>query len=66
MKISKKTKMIKLLQEHPEASKILESYDLACAKCLGAIFEDLESAARANDIKLKELIKELNNLNKDN
>ena len=62
MKITKDTSIIELLQEHPEAQKILAEYDLGCARCLKAVIEDLESVAQANEIDIEELLEKLNQL----
>lgn len=62
MKINKDTSIVKLLANYPEAKEILEDYGLGCAKCLGAMTNSLESAARANNIDLTELIERLQQL----
>ncbi|GAB6139088.1 DUF1858 domain-containing protein [Halanaerobaculum tunisiense] len=62
MKIDKDTSIAELLVNYPAAKDILEDYGLGCAKCLGAITNSLESAARANNTNLTELIERLQQL----
>ncbi|PRX30368.1 hybrid cluster-associated redox disulfide protein [Orenia metallireducens] len=66
MKLSKKTSVLKILQEYPEVNQIFKAYGLGCAKCLAANYEDLETVAKANNLDLNLLLKELNNLIQNN
>ncbi|GAB6098530.1 hypothetical protein JCM16358_04090 [Halanaerocella petrolearia] len=62
MKINRKTSILDLLANYPEAKEVLVDYGLDCANCLGAMVDDLESVARANNIEVEKLIIELNGL----
>lgn len=64
MKITKDTSILDLLQEYPEARKILAEYDLGCAQCLKVVIEDLEAVAQANEIEVDELVTKLSQLEK--
>ena len=63
MKVTKDTIMLDVLQEYPQASKVLTKHNLGCATCFGMVFEDIETIARANGINREKLLKELNQLN---
>ncbi|AGB41151.1 hydrid cluster protein-associated redox disulfide domain protein [Halobacteroides halobius DSM 5150] len=65
MKVTKETSILKLLAKNPKAKEILAKYNLGCAECLGAMVDDLESAAKANDVEVEKLIEELNKLGEE-
>ncbi|MFO7820181.1 MAG: DUF1858 domain-containing protein [Halanaerobacter sp.] len=60
MKVTKETNMLDLLREYPQTTKVLVKYGLGCSNCFGAMFEDVETIARANGIEVEELVAELN------
>ena len=62
MKVTKETIMLDVLKEYPQASKVLVKYNLGCSTCFGAVFEDIETIARANGIDVEKLVAELNKL----
>ncbi|MGM0370077.1 MAG: DUF1858 domain-containing protein [Bacillota bacterium] len=64
MKVTKDTIMLNILKKHPQTSKVLVDYDLGCSNCFGAVFEDVETIARANEIDVDKLLEELNQLTK--
>jgi len=63
MKITKKTKLDKLMQEKPESAQILFNAGMGCAGCPMAQGETLEDGCKAHGMNKKEideLVKELN------
>jgi len=66
MRLSKKTSVLKILQEYPEVNQIFKAHGLGCAKCLAADYEDLETVAKANNLDLELLLEELNNFIQNN
>ena len=62
MKVTKETNLLDLLSAYPQTREILKNYDLNCFNCFGAVFEDVETIARANGIEVEELVAELNRL----
>lgn len=62
MKVTKETIMLDVLKKYPQTSKVLSKYNLGCSTCFGAVFEDVETIARANGIEVEELLTELNKL----
>jgi len=65
-KITKKTNLGKLVQEYPEAGRVLaEEYGLDCVGCMAASFDSLEQGAKIHgydDKKIEKMVKELNKL----
>lgn len=49
-----------LLQMHPDAAKILASFNLGCVGCLGASTETIAQGARAHGLDIEELLAALN------
>jgi hybrid cluster-associated redox disulfide protein len=62
MKVTKDTIMLDILKNYPQTSKVLVDYDLGCSNCFGAVFEDVETIARANEVDVEKLLEELNQL----
>ena len=65
MKITKKTKIMELVNENPNAIEILFNAGLMCVGCGMAQNETLEQGMKAHgfsDKEIGEVIKELNNL----
>jgi hydroxylamine reductase len=63
MKITKKTKMSKILEKKPEAAKILMETGMHCVGCPMAMQETLEMGCMAHGMTKKqidELVKKLN------
>ncbi len=63
MKITKKTKLSKILEEKPQATKILIKAGMHCVGCPMAMQETLEQGCLAHGMTKKEidsLIKKLN------
>lgn len=58
--ITKDTIFLDMLKQHPETSKVLKKYNLACASCLGAQNEPIDLGAVNHGLDPEELIKELN------
>lgn len=66
MKLSNKTSITKVLQEIPQAKEVFKEFGLDCAGCVGADFEDLESVARSNGVKVEKLLDELKRIQAHN
>jgi hydroxylamine reductase len=63
MKITKNTKLGKLLEDNPEAAKLLMEAGMHCVGCPMAMQETLEMGCMAHgmeDKDIEELIKKLN------
>ena len=63
-KITKKTKMSEILEEKPEAAKLLIEAGMHCVGCPMAMQETLEQGCKAHGMNKKEideLVKRLNN-----
>lgn len=61
---TKDTPILDVLRLYPEAREILTAHGMACIGCMGAANETIENAARAHDIDVDALLKELNRLEK--
>lgn len=64
MKITKKTKMSKILEENPKAAGILFKSGMGCVGCPMAMQETLEQGCKAHGMSDKEINKILEKLNK--
>lgn len=60
--ISKDMQLLELMQRYPEAKKYLESQNMNCGSCMGAVEETIEMAAKQHGMNLDKLLKELNQL----
>ena len=63
MKITKKIKMSKLLEEKPEAAEILFEAGMGCLGCPMAMQETIEEGCKAHgmsDEEIDEIVKRLN------
>jgi len=60
MKITKKSKILEVVQNHPETMEVFQNYGLHCIGCMAAQFEDLETGAKAHGIDVDKLVKDLN------
>ncbi|MGM0501628.1 MAG: DUF1858 domain-containing protein [Bacillota bacterium] len=60
MKVTKETIMLDVLKNNPQATKILVDFNLGCSSCFGAVFEDVETIARANGIDVDDFLEALN------
>mgnify|MGYP001195921658 CR=1 FL=1 len=54
-----------ILRSHPEAPKVLASFNLGCVGCMGAQHETLEQGAMAHGLDPEVLLKALNELFED-
>jgi len=64
-KITKDMHINKILEVKPEAAKLMVKYGIHCIGCAAAHFETLEEGCRAHgmdNLKINELIKEINEL----
>lgn len=65
-KISKKTNLGELVQEYPEAGRVLaEEYGLHCVGCMAASFDSLEQGAKIHgydDKEIGQIVKKLNKI----
>lgn len=64
MKVTKKTKMSKLLQEKPEAAELLFDAGLHCVGCPMAMQETIEQGCLAHGMSKKDVDKLVERLNK--
>ncbi len=58
--IKRDTPIIDILRSCPQAQAIFEKHGMNCSNCLGASLEIIESGAKAHEINIDELLKELN------
>lgn len=54
------TPIIEILRNCPQAQAIFKRHNMNCSKCLGASLEIIESGAKAHEINIENLLKELN------
>ncbi|NLL18801.1 MAG: DUF1858 domain-containing protein [Clostridia bacterium] len=64
--ISKDMQLLELMQRYPKAKKYLESQNMNCGSCMGAVDETIAMAAKQHGMDLNLLLKELNQLVGDN
>lgn len=57
---NKDTKIIDVLQQHPETAKVFERFGMGCIGCMGMINETIESGAKMHQISIEKLLNELN------
>jgi len=60
MKITKKMKIQKIISDFPETVEVFSKYGLHCFGCFAAAFENIEQGAKAHNIDIDKLIKDLN------
>lgn len=61
--ITKDTPIMEVLQNIPHSREIFLRHGMHCVSCLGSEFETIEMGANCHDVKLEDLINELNELN---
>ena len=64
MKITKKTRLSKILEDKPEAAEILIEAGMHCVGCPMAMQESLEDGCLAHGINKKEIDKLVEKLNR--
>ena len=64
MKITKKTKMSKILEEKPKAAKLLIDIGMHCVGCPMAMQETLEQGGEAHGLNKKDIDKLVRALNR--
>ena len=64
--ITKDTRIIEAVQNHPEILQVFAEYGLGCVGCMAARFETLEQGAAAHGIDIDELVADLNKAIADN
>ena len=64
MKITKKTKINKIIQENPQIEKILVEAGMGCIGCPMSSEESLEQGCKAHGMNKKEIDKLVERLNK--
>ncbi len=65
MKITKDMKIDEIIEKNPNAVEIMFKYGLHCIGCAVASYESLEEGAKAhglNEEDIKEMVKEINEL----
>jgi hybrid cluster-associated redox disulfide protein len=65
LKYNKNMTISEILFSNSKTIEVMHKYGLTCLNCLGAERETLEEVARANEIDLDKMIKDLNNLEKE-
>ncbi len=58
--ITRDINIVELVEKYPETIEVLMKYGFHCIGCIAAQFETLEQGAKAHDIDVDELVKELN------
>ena len=59
-KITKEMTFFQIMQQYPEAVKVLQKYNMGCVGCMGAQNERLEQGANAHGVDLNALLADLN------
>ncbi len=54
------TPIIEILRTCPQAQAIFKRHGMNCSNCMGASLEIIESGAKAHEINIDDLLKELN------
>jgi hybrid cluster-associated redox disulfide protein len=62
MKITKDTIIEDVLKAHPKAIEVLMKHNLGCIACMGATQESLEQGALMHGVDPEPIVKELNEL----
>lgn len=65
MEYTRDTLIRDVLTSHETSVAVFERYGLGCAACLGADMETLASVATMHEIRVDDLIRDLNALNTD-
>ncbi len=60
--ITKDTKIMEVVQNHPESIAVFQNHGLGCVGCMLANFETLGEGAMAHGIDIDTLLEDLNNL----
>lgn len=63
--ISKDMPLLELMQRYPKTKEYLETKDMNCGRCMGAMEETIEMAAKQHGLKIEVLLQELNSLVKN-
>jgi len=61
----KEMSILDALQVHPKAREVFKKHGMACLSCMGAMQESIEAGAEMHGIDVKILIKELNDIEKE-
>ena len=64
MAIDKSKSIMEILQELPEAGKVLARYGMGCVACMGSATESLENGAMMHEVDLDKMLEELEELAK--
>lgn len=57
--------LLELMQRYPKTQQYLESINMHCSQCMGAMNETIAMAARQHGIEVEHLLAELNRLVKN-
>ena len=60
MKITKDSNLGDLIRKHSEVVEVFMKHGLHCIGCMAAHYETVEQGAKAHNIDIKKLVKELN------
>ncbi|MCL4535717.1 MAG: DUF1858 domain-containing protein [Bacteroidetes bacterium] len=58
--ITKDMTIQEVVARYPESIPVFERYGLGCIVCLAAEFEDLEAGAIVHNVKVNDLLRDLN------
>lgn len=64
-KITKDMTFYQVLQMNPDASKVLDQFNLGCVGCLGATTESIAQGVRAHGLDVDEILAALNAIFED-
>ena len=60
MKITKDSNLGELIGKYPEVAEVFMKHGLHCLGCMASHYETVGQGAKAHDIDIKKLLKELN------
>ncbi len=64
--ITKDMTIQEIVSRYPESIPVFERYGLGCILCLGAEFENLEAGASFHGVRVEDLLRDLNALERKN
>ena len=59
-KITKKMKLVEVVNKYPETFPVFNEYGIHCIGCAMAAFESVEDGAKAHGIDMEKFVKDLN------
>lgn len=61
----KEMSLMEALQVHPKSREVFKKHGMACLSCMGAIQESIQVGANMHGIDIELLMKELNDLTRE-